>query len=336
MAVTRLKYWPTLYSMVMPIPPCSWIAPWPTMRPERPICTLAAEIALRRSLASGSATIIVASIAMLRACSSATNMSTARCCSTWKLPIGTPNCLRVRRWSRVSSCIAAHDQLVGGIAVEHEALLSVDDVAHAVALGAGRYVGEVVARLALGVREGEQHAALGDFRQDRVALCLTAGVAQQAAGEHHGREIGLERERAAERLGDDHGLDQPAAEAAVRFVERQAEQAELGVSFPQRAAEAGRLLHVRLALLEIVAVGEQALDAVLEQPLLLAELEVHNPPHTLRPSFRKGSEASISGIHNTGRASYARPMCMDSGLAPSAPPEMTTLRCVTTPVSPWR
>src|SRR6516164_2779555 len=66
MAVTRLKYWPTLYSMVMPIPPCSWIAPWPTMRPERPICTLAAEIALRRSLASGSATIIVASIAMLQ------------------------------------------------------------------------------------------------------------------------------------------------------------------------------------------------------------------------------------------------------------------------------
>src|SRR5262249_3668305 len=64
--------------------------------------------------------------------------------------------------------------------------------------------------------------------------------------------------------------------------------------FPQRAAEAARLLHVRLALLEIVAVGEQVLDAVLEQPLLLAELEVHRPPHS---SFRKSSEARLSGIH---------------------------------------
>src|SRR6202022_317029 len=117
----------------------------------------------------------------------------------------------------------------------------------------------------------------GDFRQDRVALCLTAGVAQQAAGEHHGREIGLERERAAERLGDDHGLDRAAAGAAVRLVERQAEQAEGGVVLPRRAAEAARLLHKSFALLEVVAVLERALDAVLEQPLLLAELEVHLP-----------------------------------------------------------
>ena len=30
-----------------------------------------------------------------RVCSSALNMSTSRCCSTWKLPMVTPNCLRV-------------------------------------------------------------------------------------------------------------------------------------------------------------------------------------------------------------------------------------------------
>src|SRR5262249_25410002 len=133
-------------------------------------------------------------------------------------------------------------------------------------------------------------------------------------------EIGLERERAAERLGDDHGLDRPAAGAAVRFVERQAEQAEVGVLFPQRAAEAARLLHVRLALLEIVAVGEQALDAFLEQPLLLAELEVHRPPHSLRRHSGSRPKRGCPESMNTGRASYARPMCMDSGLAPSAPP----------------
>ncbi len=44
---------------------------------------------------------MVANIDMLRACSSATNMSAARCCSAWKLPIGTPNCLRVFRYSTV-------------------------------------------------------------------------------------------------------------------------------------------------------------------------------------------------------------------------------------------
>ena len=30
-------------------------------------------------------------------------MSTMRCCSAWKVPIGTPNCLRVFRYSSVVS-----------------------------------------------------------------------------------------------------------------------------------------------------------------------------------------------------------------------------------------
>src|SRR5262249_44129668 len=81
--------------MVMPTPPWSWIACWPIKRPERPICTLAAVIALRRSAASASSASMVASMHMLRTSTSAINMSAAQCCSTWKLPIGTPNCLRV-------------------------------------------------------------------------------------------------------------------------------------------------------------------------------------------------------------------------------------------------
>ena len=36
-------------------------------------------------------------------------MSTMRCCSAWKLPIATPNCLRVFRYSSVVSFSAAHD-----------------------------------------------------------------------------------------------------------------------------------------------------------------------------------------------------------------------------------
>ena len=46
----------------------------------------------------------------------------------------------------------------------------------AVAFRRGRHVGEVVARLALGVREGQQHAAFGDLRQDGVALGLQIGL----------------------------------------------------------------------------------------------------------------------------------------------------------------
>ena len=33
--------------------------------------------------------------------------STMRCCSTWNLPIGTPNCLRVLMYSSVAALIAS-------------------------------------------------------------------------------------------------------------------------------------------------------------------------------------------------------------------------------------
>ena len=40
---------------------------------------------------------------MERACSYEMTMSTMRCCSAWNVPIGTPNCLRVLRYSSVVS-----------------------------------------------------------------------------------------------------------------------------------------------------------------------------------------------------------------------------------------
>src|SRR5450631_2052780 len=85
----------------MPMPPWSWIDCWPTNLPDLPICTLAAATAVARSLASSKSAAMVANIDMLRACSTATNMSAARCCSTWKLPIGTPNWVRVFKYSTV-------------------------------------------------------------------------------------------------------------------------------------------------------------------------------------------------------------------------------------------
>ena len=91
---------------------------------------------------------------------------------------------------------------------------------------------------------------------------LAAAEPQQAAAEHDGREIRLQRQRAAERLHHDHGLDRPAAEAAVLLARTAAEQAELGILLPQRAAPAVGLLRCNvLRALEVVVVGEQPLDA---------------------------------------------------------------------------
>jgi hypothetical protein len=58
---------------------------------------LAAEIARRRSAASSASAFTAAIMAIERACSVAMTMSTMRCCSAWKRPIGWPNCLRVLR-----------------------------------------------------------------------------------------------------------------------------------------------------------------------------------------------------------------------------------------------
>ena len=66
-----------------------------------------------------------------------------------------------------------------------------------------------------------------------------------------------------------------AAETAMRFRERQAEQAEFGVLLPDGAAPAVWFGHVLLALLELVLIGDQPIDAVLQQTLFVGEIEVH-------------------------------------------------------------
>src|SRR5207302_7322786 len=81
---------------------------------------------------------------------------------------------------------AGTDQkLVGDIAVQHQRLGAVEHEAGAVAARAGGHVGEMIARLALAVRERQQQAAVADLRQQRRALLVAAAVAQQPAAEHH-------------------------------------------------------------------------------------------------------------------------------------------------------
>ena len=106
--VSRLKLWATFISWVMPMPPCSWMASWPTWRQASDTLIFAADTTRRRSAASispraAASTRAAASRQIERDCSALIRMSTIRCCSTWKVPMGTPNCLRVFRYSSVVS-----------------------------------------------------------------------------------------------------------------------------------------------------------------------------------------------------------------------------------------
>src|SRR5215475_9854414 len=101
-------------------------------------------------------------------------------------------------------------------------------------------------------------------------------MAQRAAGEYDGGKIGFNGKRAPERLGDDHGLGEALAQAAMLLGKGHRQQAEVGVLLPQRSAVALGLLHVGEALVEIAIVGgKQSLEAVFELPLLVVEIEIH-------------------------------------------------------------
>src|SRR6185437_3228589 len=100
------------------------------------------------------------------------------------------------------------------------------------------------------------------------------------------REIWLERERAAECLHHDHGLDRPAARPAIALGKRKPEQAELGILAPQLDTEPDRPLCEAFACRELVAVGHQPLDALAQHPLLFGELEIHAlSPQTHKPKI---------------------------------------------------
>ena len=167
------------------------------------------------------------------------------------------------------------DEFLRAVAVQHQALGAVDDETRAIAPRAGGDVGEIVARLPLGVREGDYEIAAGDLRDQFGAHRLAAAEPQKSAAEHHGRQIWLKRQRPADLFHDDHGLDRTAGRSAVGFVERQSEQAEFGITRPQRAAETARFLAVALARLERVVIGKQSLDAMLQKPLLVGQRKVH-------------------------------------------------------------
>ncbi len=168
-----------------------------------------------------------------------------------------------------------HDQGVGVLAVQRDELLAVDDPARALLLGGGGNIGEIVARVLLELREGKGLAAVDDAGNVRGLLLGRAAVAQEAAGDHHRRQIRLQHQRLAERLHHDHGFDRAGAEAAIGFREGQSEQALLGQLAPDGLAPAALLLLVLLARIEIVGVGQETVDAFLEKALLLGQIKIH-------------------------------------------------------------
>src|SRR5438477_3780275 len=117
-------------------------------------------------------------------------------------------------------------------------------------------------------------------------------MAQEAAAEHHGRKIWLQHQRPAERFHDDAGFDGAGAETAVGLGEGQAEQALLRELLPDRVAPAFLGGAVLLALLEIVGVAQQPVDAILEKPLLLGQIEIHfySSLKQFSSSFRDGPQ----------------------------------------------
>src|SRR5208282_2074710 len=139
----------------------------------------------------------------------------------------------------------------------------------------GRNIGKIIARMPLGLGEGKGQAAVDDLRNEIGALLGGAAMAQKPAAEHHCREERFERQRTAEGLHRDHRLDRAPGRAAILLRERQPEQPEPGVLRPQLAAPALRALRVDLALLERVAVTDQAVEALLEKPLLLGQVKIH-------------------------------------------------------------
>ncbi len=125
------------------------------------------------------------------------------------------------------------------------------------------------------MRESEAQIARGDLRNQRGALLGAGGAPEEAAGENDGGEIRLQRQRAAERLHDQHRLDGAAAKTAVLFGEGHAEQAELRVPTPELLAETQRRRPIGLAALEAVSILHQPRDIVGDEALFLVEIEVH-------------------------------------------------------------
>ncbi len=123
--------------------------------------------------------------------------------------------------------------------------------------------------------EGQEAMAIHHRRQQRAALGGRAQGGDQAAAQHHGREIGLDDEMPTERLHENGKLDCAAAAAAVLHVERQSQPAELRELGPELAVEARLARGDLLERAVVVALAEEFLRAVAQDGVLGVVAQVH-------------------------------------------------------------
>src|SRR5260221_267389 len=129
------------------MPPCICTALWPQNLPDLPICTLAPEAALRRTIESLSSILSDA----------------------------------IRVIERAARGARQHDDVVGRRGIVDHALVAAQRPARAFLGGLERHIGQVVTRLALQPGEGELLLALYHGRQQRLLLGLGAGLGDHAA-----------------------------------------------------------------------------------------------------------------------------------------------------------
>jgi hypothetical protein len=142
-----------------------------------------------------------------------------------------------------------------GIAVQHQRLAAVQQVAVAAPLGARLHVGRVVARIGLGHRERDLQLAAAQLRQPFAALRRRTGLLDQLSGEHDAREPGSAAECAPKLLRNEHQLDRAEAAAAELGIERQPEQAEFGHAGPAPRGDVGAF-RVAAPVRRVLAVAE--------------------------------------------------------------------------------
>jgi hypothetical protein len=88
-------------------------------------------------------------------------------------------------------------------------------------------------------------------------------------------EIGFADEAAPERFHQDADLDRAATEPAIGLVDRQRQPAEIGELLPDVGAEAVRFVRQFAAAIGGVGLADKAVGTFAQQPLLVAQGEVH-------------------------------------------------------------
>ncbi len=137
----------------------------------------------------------------------------------------------------------------------------------------------------LRVRERSLQFARDNRVQPLLLLRVAGCTAQHAAGEDDVGEIRFDDEPFAETQHQHHQVGRAAAEAAVFLAERHRGPAEFGEGLPDFRAVALVAGRVFLPRLEVVVVGDEFLDAVVEHRLNFVERKVHvrflEPEHVL-------------------------------------------------------